>query len=212
VRRLAMGSLLSKARPHGQFSLARMSAPRGPLQIPGHISAEIDRLAEIWVSADKVVLRAVKPISHSQPKGSFGADSGPSRGSPRCGALRAYRPFTGLILKGSKGANLRVCGVSGTAGCRTESDRLKGAGRAGLWLITNTAAIPPEPEIRTLHGIRGKASWRCYAELRIINRASRRSAEFLFAPSAIPCMRRPKLRVASRSTSCATVVSEGQAY
>ena len=31
----------------------------------------------------------------------------------------------------------------------------------------------------------------------MINRASRRSAEFLFAPSAIPCINRSRLRVAS---------------
>jgi hypothetical protein len=53
---------------------------------------------------------------------------------------------------------------------------------------------------------------RSYAEFRMISRASRRSTELLFAPSDIPCIRRSKLRVASRSTSCATVVSEGHAY
>jgi len=53
---------------------------------------------------------------------------------------------------------------------------------------------------------------RRYAELRMISRASRESVEFLFAPLAIPCIKRSKLSVASRSTSCATVVSEGHAY
>jgi hypothetical protein len=43
---------------------------------------------------------------------------------------------------------------------------------------------------------------RRYAELRMISRASRRSVEFLFAPSAIPCIKRSKLSVASRSTAC----------
>jgi hypothetical protein len=36
-----------------------------------------------------------------------------------------------------------------------------------------------------------------YAELRMISRASRRSAEFLLAPSAMPCINRSRLRVAS---------------
>ena len=36
-----------------------------------------------------------------------------------------------------------------------------------------------------------------YAELRMISRASRRSVEFLFDPSAIPCIKRSKLSVAS---------------
>lgn len=58
----------------------------------------------------------------------------------------------------------------------------------------------------------GKLLGARYAEFRMINRASRRSAEVLFAPSAIPCIRRSRLRVASRSTSCATVVSDGHAY
>jgi hypothetical protein len=35
VRRFAMGFLLSKARLAGQFFLARLSGPRGPLQRAG---------------------------------------------------------------------------------------------------------------------------------------------------------------------------------
>ena len=68
----------------------------------------------------------------------------------------------------------------------------------------------------TLSGMAIKSTPRAeiyrYAELRMISRASRRSVEFLFAPSAIPCIKRSKLSVASRSTSCAIVVSEGHAY
>ena len=70
---------------------------------------------------------------------------------------------------------------------------------------------PASPQLSVRDGADQQLRRR-YAELRMISRASRRSVEFLFAPSAIPCIKRSKLSVASRSTSCATVVSEGHAY
>jgi hypothetical protein len=94
-----------------------------------------------------------------------------------------------------------------------DSPFVYGTRRQGLWieqerLSTTRTLTPSGTAIKsTLH-----AEIHRYAELRMISRASRRSVEFLFAPSAIPCIKRSKLSVASRSTSCATVVSEGHAY
>ena len=50
------------------------------------------------------------------------------------------------------------------------------------------------------------------AEARMINFASSQRLSSTLAPPEIPCIRLSRLTVASRSTSCATVVRDGHAY
>src|SRR5208337_523994 len=60
ARCLAMGFLLSKARPDGQFPLARLSAPRGPLHQVVDFCTPLHNLVE--PSSEKIVLPAVPTL------------------------------------------------------------------------------------------------------------------------------------------------------
>jgi hypothetical protein len=96
------------------------------------------RVSRRFVEVD-ALLRAVKPTSHSQWNGSYGADSGPSRGD-RC--RRTIRPIeaskaaicNGRFTSTPAGGNAQNSGHSLTLIAVVENDCVDSSPKGGPWL------------------------------------------------------------------------------